>query len=251
MLQKVTGTLKTIVLIAPLFLVLPSASTAQVWRGTAPFCEGRCLAGEREIARNSTGDGGRCITGSKALCQGRNTAEACRPLQSNVECKGLVMICDNGFYTQNTSSPQWHSCAKYVCGGCFGFWSDWKPPVTQTAGGLATLSVRSIGGGAGNQTRLPYGPDTCKPGFVWREAIAKDHVCVVPGVRQQARDDNAGSAARVDRLNHSYGPDTCVPGYVWRETVPSDHVCVLPQVRERTRVENASVERNRVRGAGW
>ena len=239
------------ILIGPVALLLSSGLLAQVWRGTAPFCEGRCLAGEREIARNSTGDGGRCITGSKALCQGRNTGAACQVLQSNVECKGVVMICDNGFYSQTTSVPQWHSCARYVCGACLGFWSDWKAPVFETGRGLSTLSVRSLGATGGNQSRLPSGPDTCKPGLVWREAIAKDHVCVDPAVRQQARNDNASSAGRVNRTNHLSGPDTCVPGFVWREVIPADHVCVAPQVRERTRRENASVEANRVRGAGW
>lgn len=52
-------------------LALPSGANSQVWRGTAPFCEGKCLAGERELARSSSGDGSRCITGSKALCQGQ------------------------------------------------------------------------------------------------------------------------------------------------------------------------------------
>jgi hypothetical protein len=35
-----------------------------------------------------------------------------------------------------------------------------------------------------------YGPDTCKQGFVWREADERDHVCVTPEVRERTREEN-------------------------------------------------------------
>jgi hypothetical protein len=35
-----------------------------------------------------------------------------------------------------------------------------------------------------------YGPDTCRTGYVWREAYPGDHVCVRPWVREQAKRDN-------------------------------------------------------------
>jgi hypothetical protein len=41
-----------------------------------------------------------------------------------------------------------------------------------------------------------YGPNTCKQGFVWREAFGGDVVCVTPDVRQQAANDNAAAASR-------------------------------------------------------
>lgn len=41
----------------------------------------------------------------------------------------------------------------------------------------------------------------CKPGFVWREAVPDDYVCVPPATRQQARDDNAMAARR--RLDYA------------------------------------------------
>src|SRR5258708_7310851 len=42
-----------------------------------------------------------------------------------------------------------------------------------------------------------YGPETCKPGYVWREACGpKDHVCVLPQTRDQAANDNAQAASR-------------------------------------------------------
>jgi hypothetical protein len=36
----------------------------------------------------------------------------------------------------------------------------------------------------------------CKPGYVWREAVTDDYVCVTPQVRQQARDDNRQARKR-------------------------------------------------------
>jgi hypothetical protein len=86
----------------------------------------------------------------------------------------------------------------------------------------------------------PYGPDTCRQGYVWREAVPGDHVCVSPRVRSQAAADNAQAGYRVSVGNTTYGPDTCRQGYVWREATPSDHVCVTPQVRAQTRADNAS-----------
>jgi hypothetical protein len=183
-----------------------------------------------------------------------NQNASCPARQSNVECKGVVMFCDDGYYTQRTNTAEWHSCDKYVCGACFGFWSDWKEGAIETGKGLGKeLSPLSRPGvrNRPNIPNLPYGPDTCKQGFVWREAIDKDHVCVTPESRQQARTDNAARASRVSRTGGASGADTCVSGYVWREAVPSDHVCVLPQVREQVRRENSQIEQNRVRGSRW
>ncbi|GGP72024.1 hypothetical protein GCM10010185_51760 [Saccharothrix coeruleofusca] len=76
-----------------------------------------------------------------------------------------------------------------------------------------------------------YGPDTCRQGWVWREAVPGDHVCVTPQTRQQSWDDNAQAAARREPGGGPFGPDTCRQGWVWREAVPGDHVCVTPQTR--------------------
>jgi hypothetical protein len=40
----------------------------------------------------------------------------------------------------------------------------------------------------------------CKPGFVWREAVPQDFVCVTPATRQQVQDDNSKAAQR--RVDH-------------------------------------------------
>lgn len=227
-----------------------ATARAGTWRGTAPFCAGQCLPGEREVQRSDRGDGAVCWTGSKVLCEGRIPTPTCLPVQTNVACKGVVLTCDNGFYTQTTNQPDWHSCSTYACGACLGWWSDWKEPVSGTARGLSPLSVPSL---PRNSTlpNLPYGPDTCKSGYVWRDAIPNDHVCVTPASREQAVLDNSLRASRISPADHTYGPETCIPGYVWREVVPSDRVCVTPQVRDQTRVENSQFETNRARGTLW
>ena len=95
---------------------------------------------------------------------------------------------------------------------------------------------------------LPYGPDTCKTGFVWREVVPSDHVCVNPTIRDRVRGENGMAAARRSPGGGSFGPDTCKQGFVWREAFPADHVCVDPGARDRTRGENAAAPANRVRG---
>ena len=79
--------------------------------------------------------------------------------------------------------------------------------------------------------------DTCRQGYVWREAFPGDHVCVTPATRAQAAYDNSQAGARRDP-NGAYGPDTCLPGYVWREACPGDHVCVTPETRAQTAEDN-------------
>src|SRR5687768_8478184 len=81
------------------------------------------------------------------------------------------------------------------------------------------------------------GPDTCKQGFVWREAVAGDHVCVLPEVREKARKDNAEASARRNPNGGDYGVDTCKQGFVWREVIPSDHVCVIPPTRQEVAID--------------
>ncbi|CCF16461.1 putative uncharacterized domain protein [Brevibacillus laterosporus GI-9] len=85
---------------------------------------------------------------------------------------------------------------------------------------------------------LPYGPYTCKQGFVWREAYNGDFVCVRPEARQETALENALGPSRRQPGGGAYGPDTCKQGFVWREARPSDHVCVPPHRREQARVDN-------------
>jgi hypothetical protein len=82
-------------------------------------------------------------------------------------------------------------------------------------------------------------PDTCLQGYVWREAVPGDHVCVTPETRAQAAQDNSLAASRRSPTGGAYGPDTCLQGYVWRGAVPSDHVCVTGETRAQTAEDNS------------
>jgi hypothetical protein len=98
-----------------------------------------------------------------------------------------------------------------------------------------------------SKTSGPFGPDTCIQGYVWREAIPGDHVCVTPETRDLAREDNqlANDDSRRSPTGGDYGPDTCVQGYVWRGVVPSDHVCVTPETRDQVQQDNALADSRR------
>jgi hypothetical protein len=84
-----------------------------------------------------------------------------------------------------------------------------------------------------------YGADTCKQGFVWREAFADDTVCVTPGERTLARKQNQKANLRKNPFGGAYGPDTCRNGYVWRDATEGDHVCVTPGERSQAAQQNA------------
>lgn len=196
-------------------LVTVDLGWADTWRGTAPFCAGECLAGETKVGVSDSGDGGYCVTGHKVLC--RNNQPSCPARETKTSCYGVVMMCDNGFYESPTNN--WHSCHQYACGACLGISST----------------------GTGPQS---FAADTCKQGFVWREATKNDHVCVTPATRTEAANDNQAAASRRAGGGAS-GPDTCKPGFVWREVVPSDHVCVTPQVRSAAAADNAAANQRR------
>lgn len=90
---------------------------------------------------------------------------------------------------------------------------------------LATLAALGVGLAAAlappaASAALPYGPYTCKSGFVWRAAFSGDGACVTPAHRDLVVRENNESWMRT--LSNGY----CVSGYVWRETRPEDHVCV-------------------------
>jgi serine/threonine-protein kinase len=85
----------------------------------------------------------------------------------------------------------------------------------------------------------PPTTDTCVQGYVWREAVPRDHVCVTPETRAQAAQDNSLAASRRSPTGGAYGPDTCLQGYVWREAVPGDHVCVTPETRTQAAQDNS------------
>ncbi len=58
---------------------------------------------------------------------------------------------------------------------------------TQTAADNAAAASRRL---------LQFGADTCKAGFVWRDAFSGDHVCVTADVRTQTQQDNTLAPSR-------------------------------------------------------
>jgi len=114
-----------------------------------------------------------------------------------------------------------------------------KPSKTATQTPPTQSQPQGQGSGPGKSNPLPYGPDTCKQGYVWREANPNDHVCVIPTIRAQTAEDNRLAPMRRSPVGGPYGPDTCLQGYVWRDAFPNDHVCVMGQTRTQAAVDNA------------
>ena len=96
---------------------------------------------------------------------------------------------------------------------------------------------------------LPYGPNTCESGYVWREAFDGDTVCVTPERRGEVLEDNAQAAARREPNGGAFGPNTCKSGFVWRVARPEDLVCVTPEERGQIAAENAQASAHKVLGA--
>jgi hypothetical protein len=90
-----------------------------------------------------------------------------------------------------------------------------------------------------------FGPDTCLQGWVWRDAVTNDHVCVMGATRSQAAYDNSQAANRRAPNGGPFGPDTCLQGWVWREATPSDHVCVTGATRSQTAYDNGQAAARR------
>ena len=86
----------------------------------------------------------------------------------------------------------------------------------------------------GQTDNIPYGPNTCGPGLVWREGDALDYVCVSPARRTQVKSDNAQAANR----RCCTGNYNCIAGYVWRQAWPLDYVCVTPGERSTAQSES-------------
>ena len=74
-LQCFAASLKVITIAAIICLMAPLAK-ADTWYGTAPFCNGHCLAGEIQIATSNSGNGASCWTGYKVLGTIRLTYQA-------------------------------------------------------------------------------------------------------------------------------------------------------------------------------
>lgn len=89
---------------------------------------------------------------------------------------------------------------------------------------------------------LPYGPDTCIQGYVWREAQPSDHVCVAPPIRDATTQQNAAGPQNVEPGGGAYGPNTCKQTFVWRNAYDGDVVCVTVAVRNQAAEDNAAAQ---------
>lgn len=225
--------LLVVVAFALFMLNLPFASAQSChWAGTAPFCSGACGGNETELTRlGGIPDfwvppfvnvnppfGSNCATGTKALC-----------------CVTPGRSC------------HWDGTAPFCAGSCGSGETPSQPPAGSSSGagcwtGSKAYCCRSNTG----STRQPLtgdrncasGAGTCIQGFVWREAVPNDHVCVTPQVRQQTASDNGQAASRRSPNGGPFGPDTCRAGFVWREAFAGDHVCVAAQTRSRAAQDN-------------
>jgi hypothetical protein len=116
-----------------------------------------------------------------------------------------------------------------------------------TALALSLLSLGTMPAMPAYADDFAYGPDTCRTGYVWREASPFDHVCVRPASRATAARENAVAFSRIDPAG-AYGPFTCIYGFVWREAYAGDVVCVTPARRTIVAQENAEAPLHRTRG---
>jgi len=132
---------------------------------------------------------------------------------------------------------------------------------------------------------LPYGPDTCRMGFVWRDAFNGDHVCVSGESRSRAAADNQQMAARsenvpatakdIDEVIRALPKGTVVPkgdlialsrldrrfvfepvqripmivrckaGFTERRAIPTDRICVTEATQLETAEENKQANARR------
>lgn len=130
-----------------------------------------------------------------------------------------------------------------------------KPPASSVSGYGVTISVLSVGelakvqitaSSASTFRKEAYGPNTCKSGFVWREADNSDYVCVTGATRTAAKNDNLAHPTRVEPIcktspsSCGYGANQCKVGFVWRDAFPGDQICVLASVRDAAKADNAA-----------
>ncbi|GIH95752.1 hypothetical protein ACFFMN_01780 [Planobispora siamensis] len=144
----------------------------------------------------------------------------------------------------------------------------WRRPVTEPAAGrecnarrssrlllslgaVTAITATATAATVGTASADDFGPDTCRQGYVWREATPTDRVCVTPAVRSQTRADNRAAVSRRAPGGDPFDPDTCMVPYVWREAVRGDHVCVTTATRARAARDNALAADRKVAARLW
>jgi hypothetical protein len=101
---------------------------------------------------------------------------------------------------------------------------------------LSTICCLSVAALCTSSFAMPK--NSCKQGFVWREAVPNDYVCVTPEERDAANVQNRNAQANRNPKGGAYGNDTCKQGFVWRETFKNDHVCVTTSERDDAKSQN-------------
>jgi hypothetical protein len=94
---------------------------------------------------------------------------------------------------------------------------------------------------------LPYGPDTCKLGFVWRDGTQNDRICVTPERRQKVADDFNTARTRTQPRSGNPMLDVggeCLP--VLKSSGETVIVCVDQKEADLLKQENANPTANRV-----
>lgn len=97
---------------------------------------------------------------------------------------------------------------------CAGIVMATAPPAGQKVAEGTTVAL--------TVSKLPFGPATCRSGFVWRELYDGDTVCVTPPERDQARAERSTP----NRFGFGGLPGACLPGFVQRVARPGDITCV-------------------------
>lgn len=116
--------------------------------------------------------------------------------------------------------------------------------MTAAALTVSAVALLSVGGA---HAQAPIGPEGCRAGFVFRDAVPGDRVCVEPTAREQAQRDNAAAESR--RAETAFGQPGCADGFVLRELTPDDKVCVTPAVRDQIVADNATASERSGTGA--
>lgn len=90
------------------------------WRGTAPFCNGKCHDGEVEVTSSTSGTGETCKTGHKVLCctqtgsdaaagkcEWKGSAPFCAELRSDASCPSGQQILTDSYYGAGGEQTCW------------------------------------------------------------------------------------------------------------------------------------------------
>ncbi|KAF8073059.1 hypothetical protein HT031_000720 [Scenedesmus sp. PABB004] len=122
---------------------------------------------------------------------------------------------------------------------------DARVCVSKAAKARVSADNAAAPGRVNNLAAATYGPNTCKPGFVWRQADAFDYVCVLPESRAAVWQANSNRWLSFDPAatpKSEYGEFMCRVGLVWRGAFFYDLTCVDASVRTAVTEENSKSE---------